>query len=309
MKKILLGTAAFTAMAAFASAALAADLPSRRAPPVYVPPPAPVFTWSGFYAGGNVGGGFNDYASYGLTGTTAATQDALLRTGNRPGYLLTSSSGFLGGAQIGYNFQLNQGLVGNALNGFGSVLTPITGLFGLGTSSGPVAGIEADADYAHFKQGVGFVGTTGQGTSALSNQSFLGTVRGRLGYGFGTVLLYGTGGFAYGNVKDNVQFSDNLGNVLGFGGVNRFQTGYTYGGGVEFAIPTSSFFNVFKSSAVTVKVEYLHYVLGDNIALVNNGGIPGNNYAVRTLNYGNVARAGINYKFDFNQPAPVVARY
>ena len=60
MKKILLGTAAFTALAAFATASLAADLPSRRAPPVYVPPPPPAFTWSGFYAGGNVGGGFND---------------------------------------------------------------------------------------------------------------------------------------------------------------------------------------------------------------------------------------------------------
>ena len=51
--------------------------------------------------------------------------------------------------------------------------------------------------------------------------------------------------------------------------MNRIQTGYAYGGGIEYAIPTSSFLNVFKSSAVTLKVEYLHYVIGDNVFFIN----------------------------------------
>ena len=308
MKKILLGTAAFTAMAAFASAALAADLPSRRAPPVYVPPPvAPAFTWSGFYAGANVGGGFNDYTSYGIAGVNAGGVNAIA-VGARPGYLLADNSGIVAGGQIGYNFQLNQGLIGNALNGFGSTLSPITGLFGLGTSSGPVAGIEADADFTGFHNIIGYTGTTGVQSLTSSHQQFLATVRGRIGYGFGNLLVYGTGGFAYGGVNDNTTLLNAAGNITGIGGVNRIQTGYTYGGGVEFAIPTSSFINVFKSSAVTVKVEYLHYVLGDNVGTLASANT-GNVYTVRTLNFGNVARAGINYKFDFNQPAPVVARY
>ena len=47
----------FTSVALIAlsvSTAFAADLPSRRAPPVFVPPPIPVFSWTGFYAGGQV---------------------------------------------------------------------------------------------------------------------------------------------------------------------------------------------------------------------------------------------------------------
>ena len=51
------------------------------------------------------------------------------------------------------------------------------------------------------------------------------------------------------------------------------ETGYTYGGGVEYALPTNSFLNFFKSSAVTLKAEYLHYDLGrsTNIGLATTG--------------------------------------
>jgi outer membrane immunogenic protein len=53
-RKLLLSTVALVAVS---SAAFAADLPSRSAPPVYVPPP-PVFSWTGFYVGGEIGGNF-----------------------------------------------------------------------------------------------------------------------------------------------------------------------------------------------------------------------------------------------------------
>ena len=36
--------------------ALGADLPYRKGPPVYTPPPPPIFTWTGFYVGLNAGG-------------------------------------------------------------------------------------------------------------------------------------------------------------------------------------------------------------------------------------------------------------
>src|SRR5947209_540637 len=55
LRKILMTTVAATAMA---GSAYAADLPSRRAPPVAYVPPIPIFTWTGFYVGVNAGGAF-----------------------------------------------------------------------------------------------------------------------------------------------------------------------------------------------------------------------------------------------------------
>ena len=60
MKRIAFGVIAFSTMAG--SAALAADLPPPapmpRAPAVYVPAPIPVYNWTGFYIGGNLGVGW-----------------------------------------------------------------------------------------------------------------------------------------------------------------------------------------------------------------------------------------------------------
>ena len=56
MKKVAAISA--IALAIGMGSALAADLPSRKAPPVYVPPPPPLI-WTGFYGGLNIGGGWN----------------------------------------------------------------------------------------------------------------------------------------------------------------------------------------------------------------------------------------------------------
>ncbi len=53
-----------------------------------------------------------------------------------------------------------------------------------------------------------------------------------------------------------------------FGNRSRIETGYAYGGGVEYALPTDSFLNFFKSNAVTVKAEYIRYDLGSRNLLV-----------------------------------------
>ena len=96
----------------------------------------------------------------------------------------------------------------------------------------------------------------------------VGTVRGRLGYAFDRFLVYGTGGFAYGNVSDNIAFYNAAGVNTYFGSQNTLRTGYAYGGGVEYAIPVASFLNPFHSSAVTVKAEFIHYDLNSNNVLV-----------------------------------------
>ncbi len=85
--------------------------------------------------------------------------------------------------------------------------------------------------------------------------SFLGTVRGRVGYAFDRVFVYGTGGFAYGDVTQRVGFQT-AAPLTYFGSRSRIDTGYAYGGGIEYALPTDSFLNFFRSNAVTIKAEY-----------------------------------------------------
>ncbi|MGU3536280.1 outer membrane protein [Methylobacterium sp. A54F] len=297
MKKLLTSLAAFTALTAAASAA---DLPRRAAPPIFTP--VPVFTWTGFYAGFNAGYGFNarDTAAPTVIGVPAGatTAGSLFRTaGGAPaaGVLAfsndQSNDGFVGGGQIGYNYQFTPG-------------------------SGVVVGIEADAQYVDFgrnRNNFAFATVAGGGVNpgalvfnpgGLSSLDYFGTVRGRLGYAFDRVLFYATGGFAYGS-----------GGGRNFGLPNSsrdsFQTGYAVGGGIEYALPTDSFLNFFRSSAVTLKVEGLYVNLDQGNR--NNGvyGIAPNGAVYSAANsvivggpFGRqanpefaVVRAGLNYKF------------
>ena len=288
IKKLLLSTVVLSVSTV---AAFAADLPSRRAPPVYVPPPLPVFTWTGGYFGINAGYAFDSSRSFTLAGNTPGTS-ALVAAGRVSPYFHSNSSGFTGGGQIGYNYELG------GLGGLGGGIPGIGG-FGLG-QAGVVFGVEADAAYTDLNN-------TNTGGAALATNyhartEFVGTARGRLGLAFDNVMVYGTGGFAYGGVNSRVS----VGNFTG--GSDTIRTGYAYGGGVEYALPTTSFVNVFHAGAVTVKAEYLHYDLGtSSMGIVNAGG---NSFTSRIHTEGNIVRAGLNYKMDFfNAPAAVVARY
>ncbi|MBB2961669.1 opacity protein-like surface antigen, partial [Methylobacterium sp. R2-1] len=125
MKSLLLASSALVAATVAASAA---DLPRRAAPPP-VFQPVPVFTWTGFYAGFNAGYGFgtgddnNAATVIGVgpaSGLVAPGGIAAIAFNNR-----RSDEGFVGGGQIGYNYQFTPG-------------------------SGVVIGIEADAQYVDF---------------------------------------------------------------------------------------------------------------------------------------------------------------
>lgn len=230
MKKFLLSTVALATMTA---GAMAADLPSRRAPAPYVA--VPVFTWTGFYVGVNAGYGFNaknnNNTNFGTFAATPGTLTAPLGAYN--GVVSNgvfggrgSNDGFVGGGHAGYNYQ------------FGNI----------------VIGLEADAQYTDFgnnsrnNQGTvvaltpGVVGFSGAVNSGLaSGLDFYGTVRGRVGYAFDRVLVYGTGGFAYGmGGRDNNALVTANGQV--FTTNNRsddFRTGFVGGAGVEYAFTPS----------------------------------------------------------------------
>ena len=95
-------------------------------------------------------------------------------------------------------------------------------------------------------------------TNFQSRTDFVGTVRGRLGLAFGNLLVFGSGGFAYGGVKDSINYYTN--GIHNYAGASdTIRAGYAYGGGIEYAIPTASFLNPFHAASVTVKAEYLHF--------------------------------------------------
>ena len=109
--------------------ASAADLPRKA--PVYTPLPPPVFSWTGFYVGGNVGWGWlRD------NGETFCVNPAGVLNG--PGCSAQTATGdqirgdeFIGGAQAGYNWQINNWVLGveadfQGADIKGSVAAPIT---------------------------------------------------------------------------------------------------------------------------------------------------------------------------------------
>ncbi|MEL6059335.1 MULTISPECIES: outer membrane protein [unclassified Methylobacterium] len=265
MNKVIVSAAAFASLTVAASAA---DLPRRALPPA--PIPVPIFTWTGAYFGINAG-----YIT--TTRDTVQTAGVFRRNdgvsvGNRPAALPLPQDGFTGGGQLGYNYQFTPG-------------------------SGFVVGAEADANYTDLNRTRGGVGQRGGISTYRQAGDFLGTVRGRVGYAFDRVLVYGTGGFAYASVKDRATFQAPQGDPTFFGSRARVDTGYAVGGGIEYALPTDSFVNVFHSNAVTVKAEALYYDLGRSTLLLPAVGRGQGAYVTRFQNEGVLGRVGLNYKF------------
>ena len=283
---------AAAALVAGAGSARAADLPSTMPAPAPAPvaAPLPAFTWAGGYFGLNAGAGFDQdtrFRQSPLFGNPSAGDRARngLLSGARPTSETVSDDGFAFGAQVGYNYQFGMPGV-------------------LGMPGGVVLGVEADADYLDGGRTSTYAGSDPANGAQLrsdfrSGVDFLGTVRGRLGYAFDRTLVYGTGGFAYGDAFQSTRFyTEGNPNLLRFeGSRGGLQTGYAYGGGVEFAIPTASFLNFMRSSGVTVKAEYLHYDLGRGTIGQRSVSTDYVGYVSRTSTEGDLARLGVNYKF------------
>jgi len=307
MKKILLSSVALLGLSI---AAHAADLPRRTmAPAPYVA--VPVFTWTGFYFGVNAGYGWSDNNNHrdrtfvldeGLlvddAGVDLGRTEVLVRDSDR------KADGFLGGGQVGFNYQFGAGsglVVGveadiqgidlnndddDRFNHNGTTFTLLDGATGA---------IVTDDDFVAVRNGA-------------SSLDWFGTARGRIGWAFDRVLVYGTGGFAFGGGDNNNGCPEGFRSSRDCGfGDDDTRWGYAIGGGVEWALPTS--FNWFGSSAMTFKIEGLYVNLDDD----NNGGrtdLVGFNRrtgdAIIVSGAGarhdnetefGVVRAGVNFKF------------
>lgn len=244
MPKFLRPVLGVSLLALGAGTAAAADLPSRKQPPVvaYVAPP--VFTWTGFYIGLNAGAAIGN--------STYNWQPFGAGSGQ-------SGVAFAGGGQVGYNWQ-----------------------------TGPlVLGLETDINY----RGASNNSNGGFFNSSLNTGSgYFGTARARVGYAIDRLLIYGTGGLAYGAVKFP-------GSAFGVGPAGAMaltrldnsggaKLGWTAGAGAEYALTRNW----------SVKAEYLYVDLGRTSANYVDlfTGAP---VSLQAHNRDHIVRAGVNYRF------------
>jgi outer membrane immunogenic protein len=263
-------TVAVAALAFTGSVALAADLPSRRVAPSAPVFAQPIFTWTGFYVGANAGYGFGGDSAAKTIGTQGFSN--LVPPGIAPGSLKVDGEGFIGGGQIGYNYQINRF----------------------------VLGLEADLQFVDNKKSSGFIGApvlgTQLNTTAQSELRYFGTLRARLGYTpIDRLMIYATGGLAYGEVKSAGSVTGVQNAALSWNGTKSdVKYGYTVGAGAEYALTNNW----------SLKTEYLYYDLGNsNVAALGNAAVRGIaplngvDYLSRVETKGHIVRAGVNYKF------------
>jgi outer membrane immunogenic protein len=297
MKRTLIASAAFASLLA-ATGASAADLPIYpKAVPVVV------YGWTGFYLGTNVGyswGNGNTTGTYNgvqrvTTYTTAAPSPVIsdvftaLDSGSLSGR--ADIKGFVGGGQFGYNWQFGSWLAGLEADIQGSGQSGRVPVATTLVTAGAVAGVPP-----------------GPGFAADYSLKWFGTARGRLGFlAAERLMLYATGGLAYGDVTGGSP-------TLAYSS-SSLRAGWTVGAGAEAAL----------GSNWSVKFEYLYMDLG------NVGGISANtvtsylsqanvpvagqtrvtqqayNYLFNTKFTDSIVRVGLNYKF--GGPVAVVAKY
>jgi outer membrane immunogenic protein len=151
-------------------------------------------------------------------------------------------SGGLVGGTVGYNYQFGQAVVG----------------------------VEGDIDWADIN------GTTNSACpfGCKTTDTWLSTVRGRLGYAADRFMPFITGGAAFGDVRASTP---------GFAGASNTNAGWTVGAGLEFAF----------AGNWTAKAEYLYVDLGKFNCGISCGALVTDNVSFTT----NIVRAGVNYRF------------
>lgn len=255
MKKFLLSTVGLIALA-MAAPASAADMAVKAPPP---PPPAPIFSWTGFYVGGNIGGAWanNDF------------RDSLFLTNfdNNRGV-------FIGGGQIGANYQIGQFVIGG----------------------------EWDFDWAaNNNNNIGVI-VPGVGTIAITNNDrWITTVAARFGWAINNWLIYGKAGggwvgsnnFTVTNLTTGASFS--CGAAFNNFNCNNSTGGWLVGAGVEYAVTNNW----------TVKVEY-DYLGLENRSFAVPATAPflaGDTFTTNHNRNVQMVKVGFNYLFNWGTGA------
>lgn len=249
----------------------AADLPNSKGPPVYTPP---AFSWTGFYVGGNAGAAIDNSTGNidpsGCFTSAAPCGGPLTLNALRSDSYTFPAASFTGGGQVGYNFQI----------------------------ASVVLGIETDINYnsQHESDSVNralaapLIGNFVHSTSDHSN--WFGTLRGRAGFlVMPSLLLYATGGLAYGQVASTTSVGFTATTDTYLGSISTTRAGWTAGAGAEWMFAPNW----------TAKIEYLYVDLGSTTyadACVTNCAL-GNTYQTNAHLRDDIVRVGVNYKFDW----------
>ena len=266
MREILL---AVLASCASILPAMAADVA-----PSYIRPP-PAWSWTGFYIGANVGwAGSTDAVTNLGTDTGGGGLGTSLLNGGIPGAINLNQTGFIGGGQVGYNWQV----------------APTW-----------VVGIEADFEGSNAKGSNAFTFLGGGGvlpiTTTYSREfDWLGTIRGGFGYlWFPSLLSLRHGGLAYGENKIGTHGHARLDSRLpGEGGTanqtSNTSVGWTLGTGAEWRF----------APAWSVRAEYLYVEFGrhgNTISYTYGANVSTLTSSVRERD--NIVRFGVNYMFGY----------
>lgn len=255
MKKITLAAAAVSIM--FAGAASAADMAVKARP---APLPAPVFSWTGFYVGGFLGGAWADKDSVVRDPCIVGVVCGAVGSYNGiPPVPVTLSSSFIGGGTVGYNYQFNSF----------------------------VLGLEAEGGYMRLSGSRIMKPPPGLNDTLASSTvgDWYAVLAGRAGFAVDRALFYVKGGAAWIHTTNG---------VLDTSGVTLNTTtshdawGWAVGGGVEYAFTPNW----------SVKGEYLYLgvaktfrdtgvALPPNVVLYVDTSIPN----IHT------AKIGVNYRF------------
>jgi len=280
-------SSAIAAIALIGTPAFAADMAVRA--PAHVP----VYNWTGWYVGGNAGASFGN-VNTDFNAPVSATFAIFNLTTNIAGSSREHPSGFIGGGQIGYNWQFSpRWVVGLEADFQGAAerrsSTVVTNLPGI-TSPFPFSGVTGSTNYQ-------------------TKMDWFGTVRGRVGYvwGNGEVLTYATGGLAYGKI--DLEGTNTLSGTVGLTtpfsitqafGHSQIDVGWTVGLGAEGRLGNSTW---------TWKVEGLHVDLGTldatgsgacfrtTVVCGINLSLTVDPLATRSHFTDNIVRVGLNYQF------------
>jgi outer membrane immunogenic protein len=293
MRTLAIAAVAGSALLAGIATAHAADM-AVKAPPM-APPPA--FSWTGLYIGANIGGGWTpNYGSsdFGPLFPPFAVLPPLAPVFTVfPGQLDTlggsgTRSGVIEGGQIGYNWQVQQFVLGAEADVVGTDL------------KGPSASASRT-----FGPPIIPVTVTQTVTVDTGRINWMASFRGRLGFAVDRVLFYGTGGAAvaeFGGATATVVNGPGIGLPAGtFTSTNGGSTtrwGWTVGGGIEWAFTNNW----------SLAGEYRHTDFGSRGTTVNIPDGLGGTFAPVAANGRftvDQATARLNYRFG----GPVVARY
>jgi outer membrane immunogenic protein len=261
MKRIILAGVSLFALCGAASAAdMAVRMPTKAAPAMV----EAAYNWTGFYIGGHVGYGWGD------SDTTIVTSSGTFPTG----FVLNTNElkGFIGGGQVGFNYQVGQF----------------------------VFGIEGDASWSGIDGSqVDLSPIAARTTLSNAEIEWLAMATGRLGFTYGNALIYAKGGWAWGGAKSVSNTTTLAGAAVAITEGSETRNGFTIGGGVEWAIAPSW----------SLKAEYNFVDFGtERVSRLTTTGVTAGTILLRDNDTQlHLVKVGVNYRF--NMGGPVVARY